>query len=73
MGCKYSRYFFYVKIFNPLDKSRLKTSVEAYNFESLKCLNYEQRILDVEKSNFVQLGFPVWGKQERLQRALQNN
>ena len=58
----FSRYFFEVKIFNPLAKSCPKNSVEAYTYhESLKRLEYEQRILDVKKSNFVPLVFSCMG------------
>ena len=54
MGVEAEPFFFDVKIFNPLAKSCPKNSVEAYKYhESLKCLKYEQRILEVEKSNFV--------------------
>ena len=52
----FSRHFFEVNIFNPFAKSCRKNSVEAYKYhESLKCLKYEQRILHVEKSEFVPL------------------
>ena len=50
--------FFDMKIFNSRTNSCQKDSVEAYKYhESLKCLKYEQRILDAEKSNFVPLVF----------------
>ena len=62
MGSRFSRCFFDVKIFNPLAKSCPKNSVETYKYhESLKCLKYEQRILDVEKSYFVSLVFSCMG------------
>ena len=60
---RHSAVFFDVKFFNPLAKSCPKNSVEAYKYqESLKCLKYEQRIYDVEKSNFVTLMFSCLNK-----------
>ena len=51
-----------MKILNPPAKSCPKNSVEAYKYhELLKFLKYEHRILDVEKSNFVQLVFSCTG------------
>ena len=68
---RFSRHFFDLKISNPLAKLCPKNSVEAYKYhESLKCLKFVQRILDVEKSNLVPLVFSCMGAQDRPQRAL---
>ena len=70
-GSRFSRYFFDVKIFNPIAKSCPKNSVEAYKYhDSLKCLKYEQRILDVEKSDFVLLVFSCMGAGPSATRAI---
>ena len=69
-GSRFSRYFFDVMIFNSLDKSCPKTSVEALHHESLKCLKYEQQILDAEKTNFVLLVFScAWGGRRTVRNA----
>ena len=61
-GSRFRRYFFDVKIVDPLPRSCPKNSVEAYKcHESLKCLEDEHQILDVEKSNFVPLVFSCMG------------
>ena len=56
---RFSRTYFYIKIFNPLAKSCPKeVKKEAYKYhETLKNLKYEQRILDVENSSFNPLVF----------------
>ena len=55
---KFSRCFFDVKIFDPFANPLPKISAEAYKYhESLKCLKYEQQILDLEKSYFVSIVF----------------
>ena len=70
-GSRFSCYFFDVKIFNPIAKSCPKNSVEAYKYhDSLKCLKYEQRILDVEKSDFVPLVFSCMGAGPSATRAI---
>ena len=61
-GCRFSRIFFEVKVFNPHAKSCPKTISDAYKYhESIRTLKYQQRILDVEHRSFVPLIFAYTG------------
>ena len=60
-GHCFTRYFFDVKIFNPLAKTSKKLNDPYKYHESLKKLEYQSRILDVEQSSFVPLVFPCTG------------
>ena len=61
-GSRFSRTFFDVKIVNPHAKICHKTISDAQkNHESVKTLEYQQRILNVEQSNFVPLIFACTG------------
>ena len=59
---RFSRTFFDVKIFNPHAKSCPKTISDSYKYhESVKTLEYQQRVLDGEHSSFVPLIFACTG------------
>ena len=61
-GGQFRRTFFDVKIFNPHAKSRPKTISDAYkDHEKVKTFKYQQRILDMENSSFVQICFSCTG------------
>ena len=60
-GGLFNRTIFDVKIFNDPNFSALKLYLTPTNIMSVKTLNYQQRILDVEHSSFVPLIFPCTG------------
>ena len=57
-GSRFSRVFFYVKIFNPHAKTSRKLHKDAYKYhETLKNSKYQQRIFNVEQGSFCPLIF----------------
>ena len=48
---RFCRFFFDVKIFNPLDRESPKNINEAYKFHESQKLKYESRIINVEKKH----------------------